>query len=245
MPDTVPGPVEEEGFIAPVAMEEDPDALFAGDRGVLDPDVRRVLVRLLQRRFLLMDRHRDEWSVLMDNHQVIESRLNDLYVRLVVDHDRGVAYKQQVRSDEMEVPILLKDHPYSRVETLVLVYLRTVHQRESSAGEESVRVDVEDVEQTVLSYFPDGDGDTMRRQQLVRSALIRLQKEGILDEESEGRYRISPLVEIVLSSERLLELSRWLREQTESGAGVPDGQPDDEQPDDEDVDVADEDEELR
>ena len=44
----------EDPFVAPVAMEEDPEELFAGDRGVLDADVRRVLVRLLQRRFQLL-----------------------------------------------------------------------------------------------------------------------------------------------------------------------------------------------
>ena len=36
-------------FVTPVAMEEDLDGCFAGDRGVLEPAVRRVLVRLLQR----------------------------------------------------------------------------------------------------------------------------------------------------------------------------------------------------
>ncbi len=144
---------ETTGFIEPVAMENDPGELFAGDRGVLDHDVRRVLVRLLQRRFLLKERSRDDWKVLLDNQQVIESRLGDLFVRLEVDHERGVAYKSQVRSDELEVPILLRDDAYTRAETLVLVHLRTIFQRESTAGEQSARVDVEEIEQTVLTYF--------------------------------------------------------------------------------------------
>jgi hypothetical protein len=200
-------------FIAPVAMEDDPDELFAGDRGVLDPEVRRVLVHVLQRRFLQADRHRDAWTVLLDNQQLIESRLNDLFVRLVIDHDRGVAYKQQVRSDELEVPILLRDSAYTRSETLVLVHLRTVYQRETAAGEPSARVDVEDVEQTVLSYFAEGGADTARRQRAVRKALERLARDGIVDEESPGRFRISSLVEIVLSAEKLRELRDWLRAQ--------------------------------
>lgn len=206
-----------EPFIEPVAMEEDPDELFAGDRGVLDPEVRRVLVHILQRRFLLADRSRDAWRVLLDNQQIIESRLGDLFVRLVIDHDRGVAYKKQVRSDELDVPILLRDLPYTRPETLVLVHLRTVYQRESAAGEPSARVDIEDVEQTVLSYFADADGDTARRQRAIRSAMMRLARDGIVDEETTGRYRISPLVEIVLSAEKLRELRDWLRAQLDAG----------------------------
>ncbi|GAA2184143.1 hypothetical protein GCM10009785_30850 [Brooklawnia cerclae] len=215
MTDTTTAPDEpwDGPFIAPVPMEDDPGALFPGDRGVLDPEVRRVLARLLQRRFLLADRNRDDWAVLMDNQQTIESRLGDLFIRLVVDHDRGVAYKEQVRSDELDIPILLRDDAYSRAETLVLVHLRTVYQRESTAGESSARVDVEEVEQTVLTYFSEADGDTARRQRAIRGALARLRQDGIVEEESEGRYRISPLVEIVLSSERLRELSDWLRDQ--------------------------------
>lgn len=208
---------ENDPFIDTVSMEQDPDECFAGDRGVLDPEVRRVLVRLLQRRFLQADRNRDDWKVLMDNQQVIESRLHDLFVRLVVDSGRGVAYKQQVRSDELDVPILLRDEAYTRAETLVLVYLRTVYQRESTAGELAARVDVEEVEQTVMTYFTEANGDIARRQKLIRNALGRLRQEGIIDEETEGRYRISPLVEIVLSADRLRELNDWLQEQTQSG----------------------------
>ncbi|GAA2922527.1 hypothetical protein JOD62_000753 [Microbacterium keratanolyticum] len=205
------GTSTDDAFIAPVAMEDDPDDLFAGDRGTLDAEVRRVLVLILQRRFLSAERNRREWALLRDHHQIVESRLNDLFLRLVVDHTRGLAYKQQVRSDELDVPILLKDAPYTRAETLVLVHLRTVYQRESAAGESSPRIDIEDVEQTVLSYFAEVDGSTARQQKAIRNAMERLDREGIIDEETTGRYRISSLVEVVLSAEKLAELRDWLR----------------------------------
>lgn len=209
-----PGGTESSAFIAPVAMENDPDALFPGDRGILDSEVRRVLVRILQRRFLSAENSPAEWKLLLEHQQMIESRLNDLFVRLVVDHARGVAYKEQVRSDEIDVPILLKDEAYSRAETLVLVYLRTVFQRETTAGTASARVDVEEVEQTVLTYFAESDGTRASQQRAVRTAIARLDREGIIEEESEGRYRIGPLIEVVLSAETLRELQKWLEEQT-------------------------------
>ncbi len=205
--------VADEGFIAPTAMEEDLEAHFPGDRGTLDPEIRRVLVHLLQRRFISMERNRREWTLLIEHQQVIESRLNDIYLRLIIDHARGYAYKQQLRSDEVEMPVLLKDSPYSRAETLVLVHLRTVYQRESASGEGSVRIDIEDVEQTVLSYFADVDGGTAKQQRAIRSALDRLDREGIVQEETSGRYRITALVEVVLSAETLKELREWLRTQ--------------------------------
>lgn len=207
--------LEPDGFIDPVAMENDPDEFFAGDRGVLAPEVRRVLVRLLHKRFVSAD-SKEDWSVLVDNQQVIESRLHDLFVRLIVDFERGVAYKQQVRSEELEIPVLLRDDSYNRAETLVLVYLRTVYQRQSTAGEDSVRVDIEEVMHTVLSYFTETDGNLGARQKAVKRAVDRLGTEGIVQEESEGRYRVTPLIEIVLSADRLRELQEWLREQVEA-----------------------------
>ncbi len=222
-------------FVEPAAMEDDLGELFPGDRGVLDPAVRRLLVHLLQRRFVLADRNREEWTALLDNQQLVESRLNDLFVRLVIDHDRGVAYKQQVRSDELDVPILLRDAAYTRSETLVLVHLRTVYQRESAAGEPAARVDIEDVEQTVMSYFADADGDTAKRQRLIRKAMDRLARDGIVDEETTGRFRISPLVEIVLSAEKLRELRDWLRDRSgaDDTGGIAAGEDEDEEGDDE------------
>jgi len=200
----------ETGFIDPVAMEDDPAQLFAGDTGTLDADVRRVLVRLLQRRFLVAERNRAQWRTLLDNQQVIESRLHDLFVHLVVDHDRGVAYKRQVRSAELDVPVLLRDEPYSRAETLVLVHLRTVFQRERGAGEASVRVDVEELESTALTYFDPDDTNVATHQREIRAGIARLAKDGIIEEESAGRFRITSLVEIVLTNERLAELRDWL-----------------------------------
>lgn len=200
-------------FISPVPMEEDPAELFAGDSGTLDAAVRRLLVQLLRRRFLLAERSPAQWRTLVENQQVLESRLHDMFVHLVVDHERGVAYKKQVRSAELDVPVLLRDEAYTRAETLVLVHLRTVFQRERGAGEASVRVDVEEIEQTALTYFDPDETNVATRQREIRAAVVRLAKDGLLEEESEGRYRVTPLVEIVLSNAHLAELRDWLRAQ--------------------------------
>ena len=253
---TGPGDARAEAFIAPVAMEDDPAELFAGDTGTLDADVRRVLVRLLQRRFLLAERHPAQWRTLLAHQQLVESRLHDLFVHLVVDHERGIAYKRQVRSAELDVPVLLRDEPYTRAETLVLVHLRTVFQRERGAGETSARVDVEELEATALTYFDADDTNVAAHQREIRTAVARLAKEGVIEEESEGRYRVTPLVEVVLSNERLVELREWMRTRDEApppadasddsgqGADVPSDDEDDETQDDDARDDADDDEET-
>ncbi len=207
-----------EGFIDPVAMEHDPTELFPGDVGRLDADVRRVLVQLLRRKFLLAEKSEAQWRTLLANQQLIESRLHDLFIRLVVDHERGIAYKEQVRPAELDVPILLRDEPYSQAETLVLVHLRTLFQRERRAGETSARVDIEDLEESALSYVDPTDHNLARSQHDVRSAVKRLLSDGLLVEESTGRYRITSMVEVVLSTAKLTELEQWLRERNEASA---------------------------
>jgi len=201
-------PEVEAGFIEPVAMEADPFELFAGDTGVLEPEARNVLVDLLRRRYLFASRNPERWKALLEHQSIIESRLHDLYVTLVIDRDRGIAYKKQVRSEEIDNPILLKDDPFSRAETIVLVQLRALNQR--SDGSEPIRVDGEELESQALTFFPETAGDLAGIQREIRSAIQRLAREGFLVEEAPGRYRITPLVEIVLTVDRLIELSTWL-----------------------------------
>ncbi|ACZ31239.1 conserved hypothetical protein [Xylanimonas cellulosilytica DSM 15894] len=200
-----------DGFIEPVAMEADPTELFAGDTGTLDAAARAVLVDLLRRRYLSADASPQRWAALLEHQSAIESRLHDLFVTLVVDRDRGIAYKRQVRSGEVEIPILLRDEAYTRVETVLLVHLRTLHQREQGAGEVAARVDAEELEQHVMSFLDPAETNVAARQREVRAAIARLATEGFLDEESPGRFRITPLVEVVLPVDRLAELAQWLR----------------------------------
>lgn len=150
---------------------------------------------------------------LLENQQVIESRLHDL-VHLVVDHDRGIAYKRQVRSAGTSTCRRCCATTRTRApRRSSLVHLRTVFQRERGAGETSVRVDVEEIEQTALTYFDPDDTNVASHQREIRAAVARLAKEGLIEEESEGRFRVTPLVEVVLSNERLSEMRAWLAEQ--------------------------------
>ncbi|WP_277211576.1 DUF4194 domain-containing protein [Isoptericola croceus] len=201
-----------DGFITPVPMEADPTELFPGDTGTLDPEARRVLVQLLRRRHLSQAKNPARWRALLEHQGAIESRLHDLFIHLVVDHDRGLAYKRQVRSGELDVPVLLRDESYSRAETVLLVHLRTASQRVYGAGEEAARVDREELEQTALTYLDRDENNVSARQREIRAAIQRLEKEGFLVEESEGRYVVTGLVDVVLSVERVTELVEWLRD---------------------------------
>ncbi|PJI93337.1 DUF4194 domain-containing protein [Luteimicrobium subarcticum] len=217
----VPVAAPADGFVAPRPVESDLPEVFPGDTGTLDAEVRDVLVRVLRQRYLSAEATPALWRTLVAHQGVVESRLHDLYVRLVIDHDRGLAYKRQVRDADVQVPVLLRDEPYSRTETLLLVHLRTLYQRERGAGETSARVDLEDLEQTALSYTDPAETNLAARQREIRSAVARLVREKVLEEDSQGRYRVLPVVEVLLSVERLTELLQWLRE--DGGTASDDG----------------------
>jgi hypothetical protein len=216
----IPEPI---GFIQPVPMEADPTELFPGDQGRLAAEARKVLVDLLRRRVIRADQQPDRWQALINHQQVIESRLHELFVRLIVDHDRGLAYKQQIRSTVSDIPVLLRDEQFNRVETVILVHLRTIYQREYSAGESSARVDIEELSAIVDTYLDPSETNLATRQKEISGAVKRLVSEGFIEEESQGRYLITPLVEVVLSVERLTELSNWLRDPVRRSTNDDDG----------------------
>ncbi|CAM3391540.1 DUF4194 domain-containing protein [Isoptericola cucumis] len=231
-------------FVAPSAMEDDVEALFAGDTGVLPYAARRALALVLQRRYLSAAGHPTEWKALLAHQGVLASRCHDMFVELVVDRDYEIAYKRQVRSDGLSIPVLLKDEPYRRVETLLMLFARNRFRQEQGAGERAAYVDAEELVTYALGFLAQDETNLAGRRREIDNAVAALVREHVLDEVAAGRYRVQPVVEVLLPVERLRELSAWLRspsatepaEQTE-----PDGPAEPA----ETTDVVDEDEEAR
>ncbi|MGC5166678.1 DUF4194 domain-containing protein [Luteimicrobium sp. DT211] len=230
-----PGP-----FVAPVGIDDDVPALFAGDTGVLPYDARRVLALVLQRRYLAAASHPAEWKALLTHQNVLASRCHDMFVELVIDRDYEIAYKRQVREPGLSVPVLLKDEPYKRVETLLMLFVRNRFRQEQGAGERAAHVDAEELVDYALGFLPAGETNLAARRREVDNAIGALVREHVLEEVADGRYRVQPVVEVLLPVERLRELTRWLR----GGAAVSAG-PDADGTDSADTDDAvDEDEEV-
>ena len=88
---------DEEVFAPTIGVEDDHVdtslSLFDGDDGGLTLDQRRCLVVLLKHPIVTDERA--EWSTLVRDTRIIKSRLNDLFLDLVIDRERGIAYKVQ------------------------------------------------------------------------------------------------------------------------------------------------------
>ena len=53
-----------------------------------------------------------------------DSRLIDLFLDLVIDHEQKVAFTRQVVSEDLDVPILLRKASLTFLETALLLFLR-------------------------------------------------------------------------------------------------------------------------
>lgn len=208
---TVPVVHDPGAFVDQVAMEEDTAVLFDGDKGQLPYEARRAFALLLRSRYLSAADNPGEWRALLAHQDVLESRCHDLFLQLVVDRDYELAYKTQVREDGLAVPILLKDEPYKRVETLMMVHLRNAFRQQQGAGERVAFIDAEELVEYALSYLAQDETNLAARRREADNAIATLVREHVLDEVGEGRYRILPVIEVLLPVDRLHELARWLR----------------------------------
>lgn len=201
-------------------------ALFEGDEGRLDEPQRRAFVALLRHSYVSARTHADEWRAVLDAETQLRSRLNDLFLELHVDRDREVAWKRQARSESQRrgFPTLLRDVPYTREETIILVWLRTRLRADARPGPDQVVVDRSEILGHVAGFRPATATDRTRDEGRVAKAVERLVTARVLLKTSDpDRFRIASVVEVLLPLERLLELDTWLANATSGPVGPLDG----------------------
>ncbi|TKV28557.1 DUF4194 domain-containing protein [Arthrobacter sp. NamB2] len=220
-----PGVPEEDPANLDLSPDEESDAdssgvLFEGDRGELTLAQRKALIVLLKRKYLAADKNPREWKTLVDSRATIEMRLNELFQVLVLDEERKFAYKRSAVSEDGETfPTLLHDRQYTLEETVLLVELRERYAREWSSGAAAVHVDREEL-LSLLATYRRADNtnhvDTRRREVKSIDGLI---DEGILIkvESDAERLRVAPVINSVLTVEKLHALRQWVTNDMEDG----------------------------
>jgi hypothetical protein len=197
-----------------------PSPLFSGDTGQLTQDVRETLVTLLKRRYISSERHGKDWRIVQANEAALRTRLNDLFLDLVIDRDYEVAYKRQAIADTgTKFPTLLYDQAWNREETILLVHLRRMIRRTQKAGEDAVFVDRGELVDEVASFRPASSTNEVRDKNAANNAVDALIKNDILLRTPESdRYLVSPIIEVLLPVEKVQNLAAWLSAQN----GIPD-----------------------
>lgn len=205
-------------------LVESTHALFTGDTGTLDVDQRTALVVLLKKRFITNRTHEREWRTLTADPDAIRSRLNDLFLDLVLDTEREVAYKRQIQpeSGTKKFPTLLYDKKWTREETILLVHLRSRLRADDAAGNQRAFIDRESLLEAVAAYRPESATDKVADEKRTTRAIETLvSADLLLGSMNADRYEISRAVEAILPVPRLQELLRALTADTTPTAAEP------------------------
>ena len=187
-------------------------SLFEGDDGGLAIDQRKTLVLILKHRYISAAQQPAEWRTLLASTTLLKSRLNDLFLDLHIDHHYEVAFKRQATPEGGDrFPTLLYDAAYTREETILLVLLRQRFRSERANGQELVLVDRDNLLDNVAHFRPEHATDRSGDIRRANGAIDSLVKARVLLKTSDpDRFRVSPVIEVLLPVERLAELLEWL-----------------------------------
>lgn len=187
--------------------------LFDGDTGTLPEQVRDALITVLKRRYISSDTHPRDWQIICDHEPALRTRLHDMYLDLVVDRAYQVAFKRQVTDETgTKYPTLLHDLAYSREETILLVTLRMMLR--SNSGQDAVFVDRAELLDEVANYRPQGATDLLTGEKAANKAIDNLENADLLlKTEQDDRFRIAPVIEVLLPLRKLKQVLAWLNDE--------------------------------
>lgn len=210
----------------PDSVPADSPAMFPeNDHGTLTLPQRRCLAKLMRVDYLWAQdpNHAAEWATLMEDTNLIRGRLNDMFLDLELDLDRGIAYKFQLRNGDH--PVLLRETAYTREATILLVFLRQRYDSERRAGADQMFIDRDECRDQVASMRPATATDEVGDRNKVDTAIKTLADSNILRKAGgdEDRFLISPIIESILPVTKLHQLLAWLIE--ENSPGMPSGEP--------------------
>ena len=192
----------------PTAAEVD-IAIFHGDTGHLPLDVRRAMVQLLLGPSLDSHRQSKLWPVLVRHEQVVRSRLHELFLELVIDHEQGVAFTRQVVSDVTELPILLRKSKLTFIETALLLYLRARLTQADAQGERAV-VSLNEMLEHLAVFERVSNQDRSRFRRQTEIAVEKVKKSSLLRlvHGTGNRFEVAPTLKLLFSADEINQLMR-------------------------------------
>jgi hypothetical protein len=201
----VPSPTQ-----APGAEATSPEqaALYPGDTGLLPEPARRALVQLLSGPSLEGRRHPRLWPALLQYQDLVRSRLADLFLELVIDPDRQVAFTRQADTGELEAPILLRRSPLTLLDSVLLLYLRGLLVEADTRGEAAV-VAMDDMVEQLRLYEPGVSTDRVGFEKRIKSSIEKAKKNSLIGpiRGSADRFEISASLKLMFGAEEVMELS--------------------------------------
>lgn len=195
--------------------------LFPGDTGQLPMDTRRVLVVLLLGPALDAQRQTKLWPVLLRDERVLRSRLHELFLELVVDHEQRVAFTRQVVDETADVPVLLRKAALTFVQSALLLYLRQQLTQADARGERAV-VSLEEMREQLRVFERDHSVDKAKSDRQANNAVEKAVQLNLIRRlrGEDDRYEVSPALKLLFPAEQVQVLTETYARLSQRGAGA-------------------------
>lgn len=182
---------------------------FRADTGALPIDTRRVLVQLLLGPSVDARRQSKLWPVLLRDESIIRSRLHELFLEVVIDHEQRVAFTRQVASEELDVPILLRKASLTFLETALLLFLRQRLIQADTQGDRAV-LSFAEMQEHLSVFERDSNPDHAKFERQIVNAVDKAKKLSLLQRirSSDERYEVSPTLKLLFTAEEIQDLTR-------------------------------------
>lgn len=217
-----------------VAPEEPSIALPSLPPGRLTAPCRAALVHLLAKGCVLKRTKPEHFDTLLSNRRAVDEVLADLELRAHVDEGSGmVVLRNQDGADgalapdvedegDDDRPALIRRQRLSLYQSFVVLILRRYHRDRSLAGDNTITIEVEQIEQALVPFMPLIQSQT-REEKRLNGAITLCKRHGILANVrgNERRYEILPTIRLVVDIEwldGLLQQYRAMAERASQGA---------------------------
>lgn len=176
--------------------------LWEGDLGTLQEQSRRALLTLLKGPYLSGRDNPRLWTALVADTNAIRSRLNDLFLDLVVDPHEEFAYTVRPERAENDAPNALRTEKMSFIDTAMLLVLRQLTLTSDTEGRLIVG---KDEVYDALSIYRTADQVTFRGN--LNAAWGRMHaKYRLLHKVEDDRSEVSPMVRYLVDEDRVKSL---------------------------------------
>jgi hypothetical protein len=183
--------------------------LYSGDHGSLPLDTRLALCKLLSGPFI--DADSPHWSAVLRDESILRSRLADVFLDLILDRERRVAFTRQADTDELDTPVLLRSTPLSYIDSVLLLQLRETLIAAETRHERAV-IDESELHNH-LDIFAGTGVDRVGAHKRIGAAIEKMKKNNILQaiRGSDKRYEVSPALRLLFTANDVEALSKAYR----------------------------------
>ncbi len=197
--------------------------------GRLPIEARRALVELMRQGVVVAEDRRLVFDALGAHRAAIEDHLADMYLRMLIDEQAGLALLLNARSDyevdDRDAPSLISRRTLTVYDTLLLIVLRKHFLDRQTAGDIRVRIEIAQIEALLMPFLP-LSGSTSSDRKKVSGAVEGMKKRRILNtvRGEDERVEISPVIRYVVNAEyleHLLAEYRRLAEEARTGVLTP------------------------